>query len=176
VWALAVEIRVTRGCSAGGSVGVNQNDYGSDRALLVAFGDLFDRTGAIVRGRAILTALLGSGVWLTTRVPKAAVPPIAAAFYQTGIGVVACARVVGLRPTTSLVRVPLPDLPLKMFPTALDLDSVRLFERPVDVRSVLDQLSFIHNKKQWGQAFRYTPRMIPKSDYDALIRQSEYPN
>jgi len=135
--------------------------------LLLVFGDL-DTSGRRLFAPEILRTLLGACVWLTPRLPKALRLPTSAVFYMTGVGVVASARVVGVRPTKSLSVTPLPGLPLSMFPFTLDLADVKILEKPHDVRPLIDRLSFVSNKTYWGHGFRYSPRLISRPDFRLL--------
>ena len=42
---------------------------------------------------------------------------------------------------------------------------------PVDIRPLIDQLSFIHNKTQWGYAFRFGHLQISPDDFQLIANR-----
>lgn len=137
--------------------------------LLIVFGNLSSSTGTEFGGARILASLFSAGFWLTARLPLRLKLPIDALFYQSAVGVVAQARVVALRSTKSLKASPLPGLPIGMYPHVLDLEATHVFPKPIVVRNIAADLSFITNKVYWGHAFRYTPRLISRRDYNLIV-------
>lgn len=142
-------------------------------ALLIAFGDLYAPSGTVVPGRQVLLSLLNANMWLTNRMPLRARTPINCLFYQSGVGIVARARVTGAGSANSVPLSAAPGIPEGWFAMALTLEDVDIFNRPLDVRPFIQQLSFVSDKKYWGHAFRSTPRLILKKDFDLLLKEAK---
>ena len=50
------------------------------------------------------------------------------------------------------------------------LEEVSLLQKPVDLRVLVHQLSFVANKDRWGTALQGGIRSIPDRDYVAILR------
>jgi predicted RNA-binding protein len=51
----------------------------------------------------------------------------------------------------------------------LELTEMVEFKKPLDLKSLVGRLSFIANKKHWGNSLRISPRSIPKKDYHLIV-------
>jgi hypothetical protein len=134
-------------------------------ALLLVFGDLDFGRGRLI-GAEILKTLLKQRTWLVPRIPERLSLPIDAIFYQSAKGFMASARVVGMHRTTEDNEM---NLPASMFPVTLELKKVDIFAKPVEVKPLINGLTFISNKKHWGHSFRHSPRMILRTDYNLVL-------
>lgn len=141
-----------------------------EEAILIAYGDIRMPDGELVRGRAILNSLLGSHYWLSSRAPKRWIVGQRVLFYQASTGFTAAARLVNVEPSRA-VDWQLPGR-LHKFPHKMILDDVQIFATPVEAKPLLIKLSFVINKKHWGHAFRYLPRMIPASDAITVLAKA----
>ncbi|WP_444920870.1 EVE domain-containing protein [Microbulbifer sp. CnH-101-G] len=55
--------------------------------------------------------------------------------------------------------------------TVLHLQAFEYFNRPVEVKSILDDLSFIpQNRVKWGTAFQGGVRKIKRHDFDIILK------
>ena len=54
------------------------------------------------------------------------------------------------------------------------LSNVSIWKKPVEVSSVLDELSFIKNKRRWGAHFHGGISRLPRNDYLRLIRAANH--
>lgn len=137
-------------------------------AVLAIFGDLVDDSGKKISGARILRTLLEQSVWLTTRMPKHLPLPANALFYQSGVGIVARARIDAYRnvskPSAHLLR----GFTYYHFPIVLALSDVQILETPISIRPLVGQLDFIGNKVHWGLSLRFSPRLISERDYETL--------
>jgi hypothetical protein len=52
------------------------------------------------------------------------------------------------------------------------LRNFEVWKKPVDMRSLIDKLSFIKNKRHWGLCIQGGIRKIPEVDYNKIIRKS----
>jgi len=46
---------------------------------------------------------------------------------------------------------------------------IRIWQEPIDIYSILDELSFIKNKRRWQSYFQGGIRKIPRKDYERII-------
>jgi len=60
------------------------------------------------------------------------------------------------------------------FPLRIKLKSVKIFEKPIDFKSLIPKLKFITNKKRWtGHIQGKAMREIPEEDYNLILSQYE---
>ena len=60
------------------------------------------------------------------------------------------------------------------FPLRIKLKPIKIFEKPVDFKSLIPELKFITNKKKWtGHIQGKAMREIPEEDYDLILRNVE---
>jgi len=60
------------------------------------------------------------------------------------------------------------------FPLRIKLKPIKIFEKPVDFKSLIPELKFITNKKKWtGHIQGKAMREIPEEDYDLILRNAE---
>lgn len=141
------------------------------RAIVVAYADFDTLDGRHVLAGDILRTLIGRGYWLTPRVPVNWAKGMRVLFYQSKLGFTASGSLT--RVTVSRAedwRLP-GNVPSTFFPLRLELRDVEIFAVPLNARPLVNRLSFITDKKNWGQAFRFSPRLIPKQDADAILRE-----
>ena len=50
--------------------------------------------------------------------------------------------------------------------------NIRLWEKPVEIKTVLEKLSFIRNKMYWGLHFQGGIIKIPEKDYKVILRKA----
>jgi len=56
------------------------------------------------------------------------------------------------------------------FPLRIKLKPVRIFEKPIDFKSLIPKLKFITNKKKWtGHIQGKAMRTIPEEDYNLIL-------
>jgi len=61
----------------------------------------------------------------------------------------------------------------KAFPYRIRLKPVRIFHKPLYVKSLVPRLSFIRNKRFWTVYFRRAMFEIPKEDFATIISEAE---
>lgn len=60
------------------------------------------------------------------------------------------------------------------FPLRIKLKPIKIFEKPVDFKSLIPELKFIKNKKKWtGHIQGKAMREIPEEDYNLILRKAE---
>lgn len=60
------------------------------------------------------------------------------------------------------------------FPLRIKLKPVKIFEKPVDFKSLIPKLKFITNKKKWtGHIQGKAMRAIPEEDYNLILSIAE---
>ena len=58
------------------------------------------------------------------------------------------------------------------FPLRIKLKPVKIFEKPIDFKSLIPKLKFITNKKRWtGHIQGKAMREIPEEDYNLILSQ-----
>jgi len=63
---------------------------------------------------------------------------------------------------------------IETFPLRIKLKSIKIFENPVDFKSLIPELRFIKNKKNWtGHIQGKAMREIPEEDYELILRNAE---
>lgn len=61
------------------------------------------------------------------------------------------------------------------FPYRVKLKPVKIFDEPLDFKSLIPKLEFIANKKQWTGHLRTAMRTIPEDDYEYTMKAAETP-
>jgi len=137
---------------------------------IIAFNDLEGPHGKLAAD-AVLRGLFANNAWYTTRSSRIIAPGTKILFYKSRSGFCASAIVVSiaLDKTTRILG----EQVFGAFACRLELDGCRIFAAPVDVRTIVDALDFVTNKKYWGQAFRTTPRQISERDFTLITRKAE---
>jgi hypothetical protein len=150
------------------SKGAPNGDQDAKRhALLIAFGGLEFSNAGITADR-LYESLISRGVWLTSRVPTSVQTGTDLLFYQSRRG---------FRGTATLAEVSqtmysdwqLPGDAFRLFPIKLMLTNVHTFAKPLEMKPLANALSFVPNKKYWGQAVQNTPRIIPLHDFKLIV-------
>ena len=60
------------------------------------------------------------------------------------------------------------------FPLRIKLKPIKIFEKPVDFKSLIPKLKFIKNKQKWsGHLMGKAMREIPKEDYYLITEKSQ---
>jgi len=60
------------------------------------------------------------------------------------------------------------------FPLRIKLKPIKIFEKPVEFKSLIPKLKFITNKRKWsGHLMGKAMRQIPKEDYDIIMSMAE---
>ncbi len=63
------------------------------------------------------------------------------------------------------------DMGNETFPLRLKIKPIRIFEEPIEFKSLIPKLKFITNKKRWsGHLMGKAMREIPKEDFDLILR------
>jgi predicted RNA-binding protein len=63
----------------------------------------------------------------------------------------------------------------EFFPYRVKLKPVEIFEEPLDFKSMIPNLEFITNKKQWTGHLRTAMRTIPDADYEYIMKAAKTP-
>ncbi|ADN35549.1 protein of unknown function DUF55 [Methanolacinia petrolearia DSM 11571] len=63
----------------------------------------------------------------------------------------------------------------EVFPYRVKLKPVKIFDDPLDFKSLIPKLEFITNKKQWTGHLRTAMRTIPEEDYEYIMKAAETP-
>ena len=63
----------------------------------------------------------------------------------------------------------------EVFPYCVKLKPVKIFKEELDFKSIISNLEFITNKKQWTGHLRTAMRTIPEEDYEYIIKAAETP-
>ncbi|MGQ4834411.1 MAG: EVE domain-containing protein [Candidatus Asgardarchaeia archaeon] len=67
-----------------------------------------------------------------------------------------------------------PGMENEAFPLRIKLKLIKIFEKPVDFKSLIPQLKFITNKQRWtGHLIGRAMREIPEDDYQLIIKKEE---
>ncbi len=61
------------------------------------------------------------------------------------------------------------------FPYRIKLKPVKIFKEELDFKTLISNLEFITNKKQWTGHLRTAMRTIPEGDYEYIIKAAETP-
>ncbi|MDD4127144.1 MAG: EVE domain-containing protein [Methanomicrobium sp.] len=61
------------------------------------------------------------------------------------------------------------------FPFRVKLKPVKIFNEELDFKSIIPNLEFITNKKQWTGHLRTAMRTIPEEDYEFIMKAAETP-
>lgn len=139
-----------------------------DDALLVVFGDL-NVGNKIIRGNTVYDYLTQRSAWFVGRIPRSATTGMPALFYQSGQGFRGIAIIDEITRTSQSDTKDFGLIPLAIYPVKITLKSFRTFPVTIDPRPLIPKLSFVSNKTYWGHSFRFSPRVIPKSDYNLVV-------
>jgi predicted RNA-binding protein len=63
----------------------------------------------------------------------------------------------------------------EVFPYRVKLKPVKIFDEPLDFKTLIPKLEFITNKKQWTGHLRTAMRTIPEEDYEYIMKAAETP-
>ena len=63
----------------------------------------------------------------------------------------------------------------EVFPYRVKLKPVKIFKEELDFKSLISNLEFITNKKQWTGHLRTAMRTIPEEDYEYILKAAETP-
>ena len=63
----------------------------------------------------------------------------------------------------------------EVFPYRVKLKPVKIFKEELDFKSLIPNLEFITNKKQWTGHLRTAMRTIPDEDYEYIMKAAETP-
>jgi len=62
----------------------------------------------------------------------------------------------------------------EVFPYRVRLKPIKIFEQPIDFKSLIPQLKFIKNKKKWtGHIQGKAMKEIPEDDFKLIIKQAK---
>ena len=60
----------------------------------------------------------------------------------------------------------------EIYPYRIKLKPIKIFEKPLDFKSLIPELKFIKNKKRWtGHIQGKAMREIPKEDYESITNK-----
>ena len=60
----------------------------------------------------------------------------------------------------------------EIYPYRIKLKPIKIFEKPLDFKSLIPELKFIKNKKRWtGHIQGKAMREIPKEDYESIMNK-----
>ena len=140
----------------------------NSESYLLAFGDM--QVGrSIIRAETLLNRFAEKGIWFVPRSRKSMHSGNLLLFYRSGTGFVACAQLRESLATTPSDRDDLAPLGLAHLNEKLIIDSFTRFKSPVGIRSIVNSLSFVTNKKYWGHSVRTNLRTIPQGDTDLIL-------
>lgn len=74
---------------------------------------------------------------------------------------------------TNPIFTPPSQMGAEVFPYRFKLQSIEIFEKPVEIKPLIQNLSFITNKTMWSGHFRQAMRQIPEEDYRKILQSSE---
>lgn len=63
----------------------------------------------------------------------------------------------------------------EVFPYRINLKPVKIFKEELDFKTLIPNLEFITNKKQWTGHLRTAMRTIPEEDYEYILKAAETP-
>ncbi|MDD4126326.1 MAG: EVE domain-containing protein [Methanomicrobium sp.] len=63
----------------------------------------------------------------------------------------------------------------EVFPYRVRLKPVKIFNEPLDFKTLIPKLEFITNKKQWTGHLRTAMRTIPEEDFEYIMKAAETP-
>jgi predicted RNA-binding protein len=63
----------------------------------------------------------------------------------------------------------------EVLPYRVRLKPVKIFNEPLDFKTLIPKLEFITNKKQWTGHLRTAMRTIPEGDYEYILKAAETP-
>jgi hypothetical protein len=132
--------------------------------VLLAFGPSSNSLGR-VSGEQIFGQLFQSSKWYVRRKSRFLTPGCTLVFYETRIGVRGHAELVDVSTISRDDERHIRELGLRGFRFSLTLAREEVFRHAVDLKPIAEELSFVTNKNAWGQAVRFTPRLIPTTDF-----------
>lgn len=136
--------------------------------FLLAFSNSSTNLG-VVTATQIYDELMKMSVWYVPRKSKLFVERAPAVFYQSAVGVRGFAILSGVKDVSGLDRGILQRYGLDYLSVKLTLTEITTFDEPVKLAPIVESLSFVSNKKHWGQSVRQTPRIISVADFDTII-------
>ncbi len=57
----------------------------------------------------------------------------------------------------------------RTFPYRIDIKPIKIFSSPIYFKDIVDEMSFVRNKKFWTVYFRRAMFEIPKNDYEKIV-------
>ena len=140
-----------------------------DAAILVAFSKGNSSSGLTVPSEFIFDKLMAMKRWYVPRGIPECSADIKIIFYEAKIGFRGYATIRKASTIDPSDRVVLDRLGVPFLKFRVEIDEIVTFEKPLPVGPHVDSLSFITNKKYWGNAFRTSPRLIPAADYRRIV-------
>lgn len=61
----------------------------------------------------------------------------------------------------------------KKFSFAVPIGEIKIFDRPIHVKELLNKLIFINDTQYWGIFFKQSLKLIDAKDYNTIISYSE---
>ncbi len=58
----------------------------------------------------------------------------------------------------------------EMFPLRIKVKPVKMFTKPIPIKPLVPELTFIKNKKMWSGSIRTAMRIIPEEDYQWIVK------
>jgi len=58
---------------------------------------------------------------------------------------------------------------LREYPYRVKIRPIKIFEKPVEFRSLVPKLAFIKNKQNWNAYVRSSMRKIPEEDFETIV-------
>jgi predicted RNA-binding protein len=58
----------------------------------------------------------------------------------------------------------------EVFPCRFRLQPVKIFNEPVELKTLIPELGFVTNKTMWSGHFRQAIREIPQGDYRKIVK------
>jgi predicted RNA-binding protein len=62
----------------------------------------------------------------------------------------------------------------EVFPVRIKVKPVKIFEKPLEFKPFVPEMSFIKNKIMWSGSIRTAMREIPEEDYQKIIKQKHH--
>lgn len=59
-----------------------------------------------------------------------------------------------------------------LFTFSLDLNDIKIWKAPVEMKNVIKNLDFIKNKENWGNYFQGGVRCISDTDFDTITKEA----
>lgn len=138
--------------------------------FLVTFSNGVGSAGPIPAGQ-IFSELINLGRWYLPRRSSIA-GGATILFYQAGVGIRGEATVLNVLEATQNDRDYLKKYGLFHLTVRLALGQQHVFEEPVSLAPLVNDLAFVTNKKYWGHSLRFTPRVITEADYNLIVQRA----